>query len=218
MDNNSPASILSNPNSLEEFTGLVQSLGGSNKTEDEIKTEVIKFLGGKKSNSTEKNNPFAINLYILGYDNNKNISTLNQAVKENLKTYISEYRMLTDGVNLIDGYVINIGVDFEIRVYGGYNKREVLVKVQQALAAYFNIDNWTFNMAINISEIELLIAGVEGVQSVPKCEIVNKCLGSYSSHSYNISDATKGKMVYPSLDPSVFEVKFPNKDIKGRVV
>jgi hypothetical protein len=218
LDNNSPASILSNPNSLEEFTGLVQSLGGSKKTDDEIKSEVTKFLGGKKGNATEKNNPFAINLYILGYNENKNLTTLNQAVKENLKTYISEYRMLTDGVNLIDGYVINIGCDFEIRVYGGYNKREVLVKVQQALAKYFNIDNWTFNMAINISEIELLIAGVEGVQSVPKCEIVNKCLGSYSSHSYNISDATKGKMVYPSLDPSVFEVKFPNKDIKGRVV
>jgi hypothetical protein len=218
LDNNSPASILSNPNSLEEFTGLVQSLGGSKKTDDEIKSEVTKFLGGKKGNATEKNNPFAINLYILGYNENKNLTTLNQAVKENLKTYISEYRMLTDGINLIDGYVINIGCDFEIRVYGGYNKREVLVKVQQALAKYFNIDNWTFNMAINISEIELLIAGVEGVQSVPKCEIVNKCLGSYSSHSYNISDATKGKMVYPSLDPSVFEVKFPNKDIKGRVV
>jgi hypothetical protein len=218
LDNNSPASILSNPNSLEEFTGLVQSLGGSEKTDDDIKSEVTKFLGGKKGNANEKNNPFAINLYILGYDSNKKMSTLNQAVKENLKTYISEYRMLTDGVNLIDGYVINIGCDFEIRVYGGYNKREVLVKVQQSLAKYFNIDNWTFNMAINVSEIELLIAGVEGVQSVPKCEIVNKCLGSYSSHSYNISDATKGKMVYPSLDPSIFEVKFPNKDLKGRVV
>ena len=126
--------------------------------------------------------------------------------------------MLTDGVNLIDGYVINIGVDFEIRVYGGYNKREVLVKVQQELANYFDIDNWTFNMAINVSEVELLIAGVEGVQSVPKCEITNKCLGNYSEHSYNIEDATKGKMVYPSLDPSVFEVKFPNKDIRGRVI
>ena len=218
LDNNSPASILSNPNSLEEFTGLVQSLGGSEKTDDDIKSEVTKFLGGKKGNANEKNNPFAINLYILGYDSNKKMSTLNQAVKENLKTYISEYRMLTDGVNLIDGYVINIGCDFEIRVYGGYNKREVLVKVQQSLAKYFNIDNWTFNMAINVSEIELLIAGVEGVQSVPKCEIVNKCLGSYSSHSYNISDATKGKMVYPSLDPSIFEVKYPNKDLKGRVI
>ena len=98
------------------------------------------------------------------------------------------------------------------------NKREVLTTVQTKLSEYFNIDNWTFNMAINISEVELLIAGVEGVSSVPKCEIINKCLGNYSFNSYNISDATKGKMVYPSLDPSIFELKFPNKDIRGRVI
>ena len=73
-------------------------------------------------------------------------------------------------------------------------------------------------MAINISEVELLIAGVEGVSSVPNVEITNKCMGQYSRHSYNISEATKGKMVYPSLDPSIFEVKYPNKDIKGRVL
>jgi len=218
LDNNSPSSILNNPDSLEEFAGLVQSLKESNSTEQQIKDEVRTFLAGKKNNLNEKNNPFAINLYVLGYDSNKYLSTLNRAVKENLKTYLSEYRMLTDGVNLIDGYVINIGLDFEIRVYGGYNKREVLTKCINELKDYFNIDNWTFNMPINISEIEILIAGIEGVQSVPKCEIVNKCLGSYSEHSYNIKDATKGKMVYPSLDPSVFEVKFPNKDIKGRVV
>ena len=218
LDNNSPSSILSNPDSLEEFTGLVQGLNDKKLSEQEIKDELVKFLGSKKGNSTEKNNPFAINLYVLGYDSNKNLSTLNRAVKENLKTYISEYRLLTDGVNLLDGFIINIGVDFEIRVYGGYNKREVLTKVQNELSKYFSIDNWTFNMAINISEIELLIAGIEGVQSVPKCEITNKCLGNYSSHSYNISDATKGKMVYPSLDPSVFEVKFPSKDIRGRVI
>ena len=108
--------------------------------------------------------------------------------------------------------------DFEIRVFGGYNKREILTKCITELKEYFNIDNWTFNMPINLSEIEIIIAGVEGVQSVPKCEIVNKCLGVYSSHSYNIQEATKNKMVYPSLDPSVFELKYPNKDIKGRVV
>lgn len=218
LDNNSPSSILNNPNSLEEFTGLIQSLKDRNLTEQQMKDEVSKFLTGKKNNSNEKNNPFAINLYVLGYDSNKNVSPLNKAVKENLKTYLNEYRMLTDGVNLLDGFVINIGVDFEIRVYGGYNKREVLTKCITQLQTYFNIDNWTFNMPINISEVELLISGVEGVSSVPKCEIVNKCLGSYSQNSYNIEAATKGKMVYPSLDPSVFEVKFPNQDIKGRVV
>jgi hypothetical protein len=218
LDNNSPSSILANPDTLEQFTALVTDLKNRNLTEIEIKEEVQKFLIGKKNNLEEKNNPFAINLYILGYDSNKNLSTLNRAVKQNLKTYMNEYRLLTDGVNLLDGFVINIGVEFEIRVYGGYNKNEVLTRCITELQEYFNIDNWTFNMAINISEIELLIAGVEGVQSVPKCEIVNKCLGEYSKNSYNISSATKGKMVYPSLDPSIFEVKFPNKDIRGRVV
>lgn len=218
LDNNSPSSILNNPDSLEEFAGLVQSLKESNSTEQEIKDEVRTFLAGKKNNINEKNNPFAINLYVLGYNSSKYLTSLNRAVKENLKTYLSEYRLLTDGINLIDGFVINIGLDFEIRVYGGYNKREVLTKCINGLKEYFNIDNWTFNMPINISEIEILIANVEGVQSVPKCEITNKCLGQYSEHSYDIQGATKGKMVYPSLDPSVFEVKFPNKDIKGRVV
>jgi hypothetical protein len=218
LDNNSPASILANPDALSEFTGLVTDLKNRDITGDEIKQEIEKFLIGKKNNLQEKNNPFAINLYVLGYNSNKNLSFLNRAIKENLKTYLNEYRLLTDGVNLLDGFIINIGVDFEIMVYGGYNKREVLARCITELQEYFNIDNWTFNMPINISEIELLIAGVEGVQSVPKCEIVNKCLGEYSKNSYNISSATRGKMVYPSLDPSVFEVKFPNKDLKGRVI
>ena len=218
LDNNSPASLLKDSDSLDEFVGLITSLKDKNLSEQETKDEVRKLLQGKKGNVAEKNNPFAINLYILGYNSNKNLSILNRAVKENLKTYIGEYRMLTDGINIIDGFIINIGLDFEIRVYGGYNKREVLTKCINELKDYFNIDNWTFNMPINISEIEILLAGIEGVSSVPKCEIVNKCLGNYSEHSYDIKAATKGKMVYPSVDPSVFEVKFPNKDLKGRVI
>jgi len=218
LDNNSPASILTDKNSLEEFVGLVEQLKNSDSSQQEIKNRVVKYLGSKKKSVTEKNNPFAINLYVLGYDSDKKLSTLNQAIKENLKTYISEYRMLTDGVNILNGFIINIGVEFEIKVYNGYNKRQVLTRTQIELQNYFNIDKWAFNMPINISEVELLIAGVEGVQSVPKCEIINKCLGNYSQNSYNILDATKGKIVYPSLDPSIFEVKFPNKDIRGRVV
>ena len=218
LDNNSPSSLLKDTESLDEFVGLINDMKGKDLSDQEMRDEVRRLLKTKKGTTNEVNNPFAINLYILGYNSNKNLSILNRAVKENLKTYIGEYRMLTDGINIIDGFVINIGLDFEIRVYGGYNKREVLTKCITELKEYFDIDNWTFNMPINISEVEILIAGVEGVQSVPKCEIFNKCLGNYSEHSYDIKAATKGKMVYPSVDPSVFEVKFPNKDIKGRVV
>jgi hypothetical protein len=220
LDNNSPGSILNNPDTLNEFAGLVQQLGGEGKTETEIKTELQRFLVGKQSssNSIEKNNPFAINLYLLAYDSKKHLTTLNKAVKENVKTYLSEFRMLTDGINLLDGFVINIGVDFEIMTYNSYNKREVMLQCVTEIEKYFNIDDWTFNQPINVSELELVIAGVEGVLSVPKCQIVNKCGGVYSKNKYNIESATKGKMVYPSLDPSIFELKYPGKDIKGRVV
>ena len=220
LDNNSPSSILASPNALQQFTDLVMSFVDKPDTEEPnretVSDEIRNFLVGKQDNVSEKNNPFAINLYLLGYDVEGHLTSLNRAVKENLKRYLSEYRLLTDGVNIIDGFIVNIGVDFEVIVFENYNKSEVVTNCINELRNYFNIDNWTFNQTINLSEIELIIGNVEGVQSVPKVEVVNKCNGQYSSNSYNITAATKDKIIYPSLDPCVFEVKFPNSDIKGR--
>jgi hypothetical protein len=218
IDNNSPSSILANPNNIAEFTNLVMGLQSSSKSD--VQKELVKYLSNKKSNLKEVNNPFAINMYILGFDGNKKLTNLNQAIKQNLKTYLGEYRMITDGINLIDGFIINIGVDFEVVVYTNYNKREIITNCLTELQTYFNIDNWTFNKPINISEIELILANVEGVMSVPSVKISNLCGGdgNYSPNRYNIDEATKGKIVYPSLDPSIFEVKYPNKDIKGRAI
>jgi hypothetical protein len=219
IDNNSPSSILANPQNIAEFTNLVDGLKGSSK--QNIQKELVKYLTQKKTAVNEINNPFAINMYVLGFDENKNLSNLNNAVKENLKTYLGEYRMITDAVNIMNGFVVNIGCDFEIICYSNYNKREIVTNCLTELQSYFNIDNWTFNKPINISEIELILANVEGVMSVPLVKISNLCGangGNYSKNRYNIDEATKGKIVYPSLDPCIFEVKFPNKDIKGRAL
>jgi len=218
LDNNSPASILASPKNIAEFTSLVESLKGM--TPQQTQTELVKYLTKKNTSVSEMNNPFAINMYVLGYDINKNLTLLNQAVKQNLKTYLGEYRMMTDSVNIINGFVINIGIDFEIVTYSNYNKNEVLAECLTKLQQHFNIDNWTFNKPINISEIELILANIAGVMSVPSVKIHNLCAadGTYSPNDYNIDFATRDKMVYPSLDPSVFEVKYPNKDIKGRAV
>jgi len=218
IDNNSPSSILASPNNIAEFVGLVD--GMKDKSKADIQKELVKYLSQKKSNVAEVNNPFAINMYMLGYDGNKKLTQLNPAVKQNLKTYLGEYRMITDAVNMIDGFIVNIGVDFEIICYSNYNKREVLSKCLLEIQNYFDIDNWTFNKPINTSEIELILANVEGVMSVPSVKISNLCGGdgNYSPNKYNIEQATKGKIVYPSLDPCIFEVKYPNKDIKGRAL
>ena len=221
LDDNSPGSILASPTALNEFSKLVQDLQADGKnTDKQIKEQVSKFLSNKKTNTKEKNNPFAVNLYVLGYDSNKKLTSLNRAVKENAKTYLNEFRMLTDGVNMIDGFIINVGLDFEIRVYRDYNKREVLTNCINALKEYFEIDKWTFNMPINIGEVEMLIGNIEGVQSVVKTEFKNLCGGTsgYSPNAYDIKGATKNKQIYPSLDPSIFEVKYPDRDIRGRVV
>ncbi len=218
IDNNSPASILSSPKNIAEFVGVVEGL--KDKSTSEIQKELVKYLSQKKTAIAEVNNPFAINMYILGYDKNKHLTLINQSVKQNLKTYLGEYRMVTDAVNIIDGFIVNIGVDFEVICYSNYNKREVVSNCLTELQLYFDIDNWTFNKPINISEIELILANVEGVMSVPSVKIHNLCGGdgNYSPNKYNIDEATKGKIVYPSLDPCVFEVKYPNKDIKGRAL
>ena len=220
LDNNSPSSILSSPKALNEFTDIVMGFVDKPDRQEpdrkSVQQELQKFLIGKTSNDNEKNNPFAINLYLLGYDGNGKLTNLNQAVKENLKTYLNEYKVLTDGVNISDGYIINIGINFEVITLNNYNKSEVITECISDMKDYFDINNWTFNNTINISELELLLANVDGVSSVPKLEIVNKCHGNYAPNSYNIEAAIKDKILYPSLDPSVFEIKFPDVDIKGR--
>ena len=218
IDNNSPASILASPKNITEFVNVVEQL--KDKSKSEIQKELVKYLSQKKTSISEVNNPFAINMYVLGYDRNKNLTQINQAVKQNLKTYLSEYRMLTDAVNIIDGFIVNIGVDFEIICYSNFNKREVIANCLTELQTYFNIDNWTFNKPINISELELILANVEGVLSVPSVRIYNLCGGdgNYSTNRYNIEQAIRGKIVYPSIDPCIFEIKYPNKDIKGRAL
>jgi hypothetical protein len=164
-------------------------------------------------------NPLALNLYTLGYNSNKNLTTLNTATKTNLATYLEQYRMLTDAINIKDAFVINFALDFEITTYKNYNNEEVLLNCINELKDYFNIDKWQVNQPIIISEVENLIGGVKGVQTLESISLENKSgvLKNYSQYKYDFGQATRRGVIYPSLDPSIFEIKFPDTDIKGRV-
>jgi hypothetical protein len=165
-------------------------------------------------------NPLAINLYTLGYDGNGNLTGLNPAVKENLKTYINQYRLLTDAVNIKTAYVINIGVKFEIITLPEYNSNEVLLMCIDKLKNIFNNRQWQINQPIVMSKIYTELDRVEGVQSVTSINIVNlyDSTQGYSGNVYDVAAATKAGVIYPSLDPSIFEIKFPNTDIIGKVI
>jgi len=165
-------------------------------------------------------NPLAMNMYVLGYNDLKQLTTLNQAIKENLKTYLNFYRILTDAVNIKDAFIINIGVDFEISVLPNYNSNEVLLRCVNELKSLFNVDKWQINQPIIKSDISTALANVKGVQSVVGFALTNLYDSDqgYSGNVYDLTTATKNGVIYPSLDPSIFEIKFPNRDIKGRVV
>lgn len=165
-------------------------------------------------------NPLAMNMYVLGFNDSKQLFELNQAVKENLKTYLNYYRILTDAVNIKDAFIINLGIDFEISVLPNYNSNEVLLKCIDALKSMFNVDRWQINQPIIKSDITTTLANIKGVQTVVGATISNlyDITFGYSGNVYDINSATKNGVIYPSLDPSIFEVKFPNRDIKGRVV
>ena len=171
-------------------------------------------------------NGLGLKLFALGKNNVGALANLNQATKQNLKNYMSFYRILTDALNILDGNIINIGVEFEIVVLPNYNANEVLLRCVSELKNYFNIDKWQINQPILLSDIYVLLDKVDGVQTVVRpstggdggLQIVNKYGGEYSEKRYNIKNATRNGIIYPAKDPAIFEVKFPDVDIKGRVV
>jgi len=164
--------------------------------------------------------PTTLNLYVLGYNASGYLNQVSDTVKQNLNTYLSEYRIAGDSVTIKDGYVINIGCDFEVVVRPNYINSEVLVNCLTELKAYFKTENWQFNQPIILKDLNILLDKVPGVQTVKSVIITNKTGVSqgYSEFAYDTSIATQGNVIYPSIDPMIFEVKYPDTDIKGRVV
>ena len=177
-------------------------------------------LSQNQFEATRIPNPLAMNLYVLGFDKNRNLTSLNDAIKTNLKNYLDYYRILTDAINIIDAFIINIGLEFEITVATNYNSNEVLLNCIEELKTYFDIDKWQINQTIVMSDIMNLLGRVRGVNSVVDVNIKNlyDTANNYSGNIYDLNTATKQGIIYPPLDPAIFEVKFPKKDIKGRVV
>jgi hypothetical protein len=170
---------------------------------------------------TQPGNSLSLDLYVLSFNSNKQLIQASNILKENLITYINEYRMVTDAINVRDAFYINIGINFDIIILSGFSNKEVLTNCISTLQDYFNIDKLQINQPIIISDIISKLLQIRGVQSVVKLEIINKqdpTGVTYSPYGYDIAGATKNGNIYPSMDPAIFEIRYPNTDIQGRVV
>ena len=161
-----------------------------------------------------------LDLYILTQDINTKLTKSSSTIKQNLRSYLSQYRMIGDTVNIKDAFIVNIGVEFDIITLPNFNNNEILAKCITAIQNYFTTDKWQINQPIVLRNLTIILDRIDGVQTVANLQIINKAGTSsgYSEYAYSISSATQGGVIYPSLDPSIFEVKYPNEDIKGRIV
>ena len=161
-----------------------------------------------------------LSLYTISQDSEGHLTTPSPALLSNLRTYLSQYRMIGDSIEVFSAYVINIAIDFEIVVLPNYNNNEVLLLCINFLKSHFSINNWQINEPIIIGPLFVNLDNIPGVQTVKNIKITNKTgtISGYSPIAYDIDSATQNQVIYPSLDPSIFELKYPDTDIKGKVV
>jgi|TARA_R100000084_G_scaffold79671_2_gene36522 hypothetical protein len=181
------------------------------------KAYVTRELLANSDRSVLDKNPLALSLYVLAYDVDGKLTTASNTLKENLRKYLSQYMMITDALDIKDAFVVNLEVKYEVLTLPNYASREVLTRCTQVLKDYFKTTKRNINQPINLSELYTALDKVKGVQTVKDIKIKNLAGGNYSGYAYDTEGATKDNIVYPSYDPCIFEVKFPDLDIKGRV-
>jgi hypothetical protein len=178
------------------------------------------YIEQPKLTDTQVSTIETLNLYVLSLNSQGQLDYATDTLKNNLRTYLSQYRMIGDNIEIRNAFIINIVVDFEIIVLPEYNNNEVLLACITALQNYFNISKWQINQPILLRDLYILLDRIVGVQTVKNISLSNKAGANagYSQYAYDISGATQNQVIYPSLDPSIFEVRYPNTDIKGKVV
>ena len=200
---------------LQDYT--VRALSLPPKFGSIAKVYVTQDTSTRSTETVLSDNRLSLSLYVLAFNNEGQLVPASRTLKNNLKTYLSQFMMLTDAVDIKDAFVVNIGVKFEVTALPNYQSRDVLLNCTAELKRALGKDKLTINQPINLSNLYTTLDRVKGVQTVKNISIVNKAGKKYSEFGYDINGATKENIVYPSFDPCCFEIKFPNQDIEGRV-
>jgi hypothetical protein len=175
------------------------------------------FRANARVSALNKN---AVELIALSRNSSGQVTIAPTDLKTNLKRYLARFRMLTDAIEILDGEIINIAVNFEVLTNPDFNKSDVVVNCIETLKDFFDVEVWQINQPINLTDIFVKLAEVSGVMSVTKVEISNRVGNfgetgrAYSSTGHNIRENTNNGIIY-SKENAIFEVKYPNKDIVG---
>jgi len=178
-----------------------------------------KFGSIKRCRVLQDNNSMRrnINIYLISEDNNGNFTKTSDTIKKNLKTWLSKYKMINDTIDILDAYIVNLGIDFKVATEQNVNKFEILEKCTNVLEREYE-NKHLIGQPFEISKIFKLLNRVDGVVDFKSAEVVQKTTSKYSSVIFPIESMKSSDGRYIMAPKNVvFELKYPDSDIKGSI-
>lgn len=174
----------------------------------------VKRCSVQKDPDSQKRN---LNVYVMSEDSQEKLINTNETIKQNIKTWLNHYRMINDTVDILDPFIINLGINFVIKAQSGTDKFAVLDECVTALANEFATPLF-IGESLSISRIFNVLNNVNGVNDVVKVQFINKNTSNYSNVFFAIGENMSpdgDSLVCPKN--AIFEVKFPAVDIRGKL-
>jgi len=167
----------------------------------------------KDPNSLKRN----LNMYVVSEDQYGNLTKTNQTIKNNIKTWLNQYRMINDTIDILDPYIINLGIDFVVKAQAGADKYDVLNRCINTIASKYNED-FFIGEPFYISEVYETLKNVNGVLDVVKVKLNNKVGGSYADTILQINTNLSSDGSYLMVpNNGIVEIKYPTQDIRGKI-
>ena len=174
----------------------------------------IKRVSVQRDADSQKRN---LNMYVVSEDKFGKLVVTNDTIKSNLKTWLNNYRMLSDTIDILDPFILNIGIEFVIKPMPSANKFVVLDRAIEEVRSKFT-DTQYIGEQFSISDVYSFLKEVPGVLDVLKVKVVPKTTSEYSQASITINDNLSPDGNYLIVPKNaIVEIKFPQVDIKGKV-
>ena len=158
-----------------------------------------------------------VNLYVISESNTGKLTTANTTLKNNLKNWLLQYKMISDTIDILDAEIVNFGVDYEVMIDISANRFSVISKCTERLARLLSTKN-DIGEYISITDIYKELQKVQGVVDVTSVEVALKSGGIYSESNYDFDSALSADSRRVLAQPNViFELKYPNLDIRGSI-
>ena len=162
----------------------------------------------------------AAQLFVLSRNSSGRLIISPDSLKDNLSKYLSRFRLISDAIDILDGIVVNLGLKYTVTIAQGAQSSVVLAAVNSKLKNYFRIENFQIDQPIKMGEVENLILNTPDVEAITSIKFTNvtgvKGNNVYSNYTFNPKNFIDRGYLFPPVG-GIFEIKYPNDDIVGRI-